>query len=184
MDKAPAPFSIGQKVFMADYTKHEKWITCPDCGGSKHVLVILHDKTEVTIECGGCDPGGYQPSTGMIRQYQWEVQTREHTVTAIKTSTTGVEYDLDNRGTGWYCTGTGETVFATKEEALVHGETLRQTHEDDENHRLLSKTKDDQSWKRNAAYHRHWIAQLERKLEYHRTKVQVCTDRQRTEKAS
>ena len=62
-------FKIGDKVFQANYGRHERWIVCPDCLGTKHVKVILGDGTEVQIECGGCDPGGYEPSLGRIWQY-------------------------------------------------------------------------------------------------------------------
>uniref|UniRef100_A0A6H1ZM92 Uncharacterized protein n=1 Tax=viral metagenome TaxID=1070528 RepID=A0A6H1ZM92_9ZZZZ len=169
------PFEIGQAVFMAHFGRQETFVTCPDCLGSKHVLVILGDGTEVTIECGGCDPGGYQPSQGVIRQYAYDNKYHKHTVTGVKVSTTGVEYELDNYGDGSYFTGKAEEVFATQEEAIAAGVVRKLELEVEENKRLMSKTKNARSWAWNATYHRQCIKRLERELEYHRSKVSVCS---------
>ena len=166
-------FSIGAKVFKANYARHERWITCPDCLGSKTVKMILGDGTEVIIECGGCDPGGYQGSTGRIKQYDWAVNVKEMTVTGVCMKADSVSYELNGDGTSYYST-TDKDTFATPEEAHAYGDIARLEHEADENKRLLAKTKDERSWKWNATYHRRCIADHERQLAYHRAKVQVC----------
>jgi hypothetical protein len=38
----------------------------------------------------------------------------------------------------------------------------------------MAKTKDHRSWAWNASYHRRNIKDLERQLEYHRSKLAVC----------
>ncbi len=170
-------FEIGDVVFMSDYGKHETFVTCPDCQGSKHVRVILGDNTEIIIECGGCDPGGFQPSTGMIRQYKYKTCIRKHKVTAVKIMADRVEYDLDNFGNGSYYTGNNDNVFATEDKAIVYGELQKAKLETNENKRLMGKTKDTKSWAWNATYHRNYIKKLESELEYHRSKVEICTAR-------
>ncbi len=167
-------FKIGDKVFRARYDRHEKWVVCPDCLGSRTVKMILGDGTEITIECGGCDPGGYQPSIGKIKQYEYATRVWEHTVTGVCMHGTELKYELDNFGSGGYWSGDDSNVFATMEEAQAEGERQRLEHEAEENKRWMSKTKDHHSWKWNAAYHRRCIKDLERQLEYHRGKVQVC----------
>lgn len=167
-------FNIGDKVFKATYGKHEKLVTCPDCLGSKRVKMVLGDGTEVLIECGGCDPGGYQPSTGYIRQYDYSVELKQYTVTGVKVTKDDVGYDLDNFGSGSYYTGTNADTFATEDEAKAYGESLRAGYEAEENKRLMAKTKNHHSWSWNATYHRKCIKDLERQLEYHHSKVQVC----------
>ena len=134
------PFDLGAKVFMSHYGRHEKWVTCPDCLGSKTIRVILGDETELTIECGGCNPGGFRPPTGMIPQYDYETLVVERTVTGVKVTRDSVEYELDNFGSSSYYTGTTENTFATKEEALAHGELSRQAREAEENRRFMAKT--------------------------------------------
>ena len=167
-------FKIGDTVFKANYGRHEKWITCPDCLGSSHVKMILGDGTEVTIECGGCDPGGYEPSTGSIKQYDYSTEVKSYTVTGVCMHGDEVKYELNNFGGGYWHSADDKDVFATNEEAFARGEQLRQEHEAAENKRWLAKTKDHHSWKWNASYHRRCIKDLERQLEYHRGKVQVC----------
>ncbi len=179
-------FEIGDVVFRADFGRHETFVACPDCLGSKHVKVVLGDGTEVIIECGGCDPGGYEPSTGMIRQYKYETRVRQYQVTGVKTTATTVEYELNHFGGGSYYTGnndfddlshdfiTHRNVFATREKALAHGDKLKSEFEESENKRLMAKTKDAKSWAWNATYHRRCIKDLERQLEYHRSKVEIC----------
>ena len=168
-------FALGDIVYKARFDRDETWIVCPDCLGSTHVRVILGDGTEVIIECGGCDPGGYQPSTGRIRQYVYRVTVARHLVTGVLQRADETEYELDRRldGCSW-TSGTSRDCFATEDEALAHGETLRAQHEAKENKRLLAKTKDTKSWARNASYHREEIKRLEAQVAWHRSKVQVC----------
>jgi hypothetical protein len=175
-------FALGDKVFKANYGRHEKWVVCPDCFGSKHVKVVLGDGTEIVIECGGCDPGGYQPSTGRIRQYEYSTEVKEYTVTGISTGARdGVRYELNNFGGGSYYTGDGDEVFGTREEAYADGEKKRLEHESEENKRWMAKTKNHRSWSWNATYHRNCIKDLERQIEHHRRKVQICAAKAKEE---
>ena len=170
-------FEIGQTVFMTEYTRQETFVTCPDCLGSRHLLVILGDGSEVTIECGGCDPGGFQPSTGTIQQYIYGSTYREHTVEGAYVSNTEVEYRLshpDPTCNGSYYTGTPASVFATLEEAVAAGVLNKLEFEAEENKRLMGKTKNEKSWKWNAAYHRKCIKRIEIELKYHWSKVSIC----------
>ena len=168
-------FNIGTKVFQSDYARREHWITCPDCLGSKRIKVTLGDGTELLIECGGCNPGGYEPPQGVIRQYEYSVETKERTVTGVCMHGSEVSYELDHfPGQCSYYTAKDGEVFATKEEALAHGEQMKSEHEAAENKRWLAKTKDHKSWAWNATYHRQCIKRAEKDLEYHRGKVQVC----------
>lgn len=167
-------FNIGDKAFMATYGRNEKFVTCPDCLGSKRVKVVLGDGTEILIECGGCDPGGYQSSTGAIRQYDYSVDVVQRTVTGINTTANSIAYELDNFGNCSYYTGTDETVFRTEEEAKAYGEKMKIDYEAEENKRLMAKTKDHRSWAWNATYHRACIKDLERQLAHHREKVKIC----------
>lgn len=167
-------FKIGDTAFRASYDKQPKWITCPDCLGSKHVKMILGDGTEVTIECGGCDPGGYEPSKGVIRQYDYVTVVKEFTVTGVNVRAEEINYELNNFGGGSYYSSDEKDLFETREEAQADGERQRREHEAEENKRFMAKTKNHHSWKWNATYHRRCIADLERQLEYHRGKVQVC----------
>lgn len=168
-------FAIGDKAFTATYSRHEKAIVCPDCLGSRHVVVVLGDGTQVTIECGGCDPGGYQPSTGFIKQYEFAVILLQGTITGIRqvVPNRSIEYELSTEDG---CTRhmTEDEVFVTKEEAQAFGESQRVAEEAEENKRFLAKTKDHRSWAWHATYHRNYIKDLERQLAWHNSKILVC----------
>lgn len=166
-------FNIGDIVYQSEYGRQEHFITCPDCIGSKRVKVILGDGTEISIECGGCDPGGYEPSRGVIRQYRYEAKAMRRTVTGLQINAAGVEYQLDGTSGGWRC-GTPETVFATEAEAVAAGEAKKAEAEAEENRRYLAKTKNEKSWAWNASYHTRCAKRAEADLEYHRGKAIVC----------
>jgi len=176
-------FTLGDTVFMANYERKETSIVCPDCLGSARVRVILGDGTELKIECGGCDPGGYQQSTGRIRQYEYAIKIIKRTVTGINLGDSDVEYRMDGHDGHCYIgSQNGDfRVFATEDEAKIGGEMLRQKHEDEENRRLLAKTKNHKTWSWNATYHRNNIKRLEREIEYHRSKVEICKSRVKEE---
>jgi len=170
-------FNLGDLVFRATYGRHEKWVTCPDCLGTRHVKVILGDGTEVTIECGGCYPGGFEASKGVILQYEYRVEVRTHTVTGVTVRSGGAEYELDKFGGCSFYVATDKDVFATEAEALAYGESMRAEHEEAENKRLMSKTKDHKSWAWNATYHRREIARHEREIAYHKQKAHICASK-------
>ena len=178
-------FKLGDTVYSVRYDRTEKMITCPDCLGSARVKVTLGTGEEIMVECGGCDPGGYQGSTGRIKQYDYASRITAHTVTGINLQRDDVEYQLDRFDGSSYSTGTERgdyPVFATKEDAKVRCEELRQKHEDEENKRLLAKTKNPKTWSWNATYHRQQIKRLERDIEYHRSKVEICKSHVKEEK--
>ena len=166
-------FKIGDTVFKAHYGRTQKWVTCPDCLGTKHVKVVLGDETAIVIECPGCSRGWEGPH-GVIEQYEYATEAWEHAVTGVCTHADEVSYELDRFGGGSYWTAKAEEVFATKEDALAEGERRRKEHEDDENRRFMAKTKDHKSWAWNANYHRRQAKEHERQLEYHRQRARVC----------
>lgn len=174
MSQVKAPFEIGQTVYRSDFDRRERRIVCPDCLGSKRVKVVLADETEISIECGGCDPGGCEPSRGYLLQWDYAVQTRKHTVSTVTTKAEGpTEYRLDLSNGRAYI-GDDTNTFGTEEEALAYGETLRAKAEDEANTRALAKTRDEKSWKWNYAYHKRAAEQARRDLAWHEAKAIVC----------
>jgi hypothetical protein len=166
-------FKIGDTVFQSEYSRQEKFVTCPDCLGTKRIKVVLGDGTEISIECVGCNPGGYNPPMGLIRQYEYGVEVKKRQVTGVKETLTEIEYELD-KFNSCYRRGTNNDTFATEEEAIAHGESEKKIHEDKENKRMMAKTKDARSWAWNATYHRNQIRHLEKELEYQRAKAVIC----------
>jgi len=166
-------FSIGDKVFTATYSRKETRITCPDCGGSKRVKVTLFDGTEILIACGGCDPGGFEPSRGFIKKYKFQVVVAQRTVTGIRESMQSLEYEVD--GTNCHCyIMKSEAVFETEQEAVAYGESQKETTQAEENKRFLAKTKNEKSWAWNYSHHMKCLAAAESNVLYHKSKVEIC----------
>ena len=163
-------FNIGEKVYVAAFERKAITVTCPDCFGSRRVRVILGDDTEIAIECGGCDPGGYQPPLGYITNYEWAASAELKTVVGIE-ERAGEPTRYNFAGS---CDFEGNKTFATEEEALAKANELRQAHEDEENRRLMAKTKNTKSWAWNATYHRRLAKKAREDLAYHEAKAVVC----------
>ena len=168
-------FNIGDKVYLAAYERKAIMVTCPDCFGSKRVRVILGDDTEISIECGGCYPGGYDPSLGYITNYEWTASAKLKTVTGVEERAgEPTRYNFGNT-----CDFDGNKTFATEEEALTKANELRQAYEDEENKRLMAKTKNARSWAWNATYHRQCAERARKELAYHEDKARICAARKK-----
>jgi len=167
------PFGIGDTVWVASYERTQRFVVCPDCGGTTRVKVTLFDGTEIMIECGGCNPGGFMPSTGHIEQYDWESAAEDLTVVGseIKNGLRGNEINYFFLG-GRY--SPAEFVFATAGEAIAKSEELRLKHETEENERLMSKTKDHKSWSWNYSYHLRMAKRAKAEMELHERKAEIC----------
>lgn len=167
-------YALGDTVYRGSYEREEHYITCPDCGGTRRILVTLHDGTTITVECGGCYPGGCEPSTGRIKQVTMNCRAKAHTVTGVNLRGDSVQYQLDADAAGNYSLADEHELYATREEALAAADLNRTAQEAEQNKRLMAKTKDAKSWAWNATYHRRQIKTLERELASHREKVQIC----------
>jgi hypothetical protein len=177
-------FELGQKVYRASYNRVGRPITCPECGGSLKITVELFDGTRYAIDCKGCDPGGYQGPRGVIMQYEFAVETSIHTVTGVKMSLNGTEYELDNFGQGCgYYRGNDLDVFGTLEDARAHGEGLRNEKEQEKNAEMLRKTNDHKTWAWNLTYHSSAAKRLLEEAEYHQQKAQLIAPKAKTTKA-
>lgn len=166
-------FNIGDKVYVATFGRKAITVPCPDCFGSTRLSVILGDDTEVSIECVGCTPGGFNPPRGFITNYEWAASASRQTVTGVEEQIEDGEIKYRYHFAGGYCDYDGKT-FATEEEALVKANELRQAHEDDENRRLMAKTKDKRSWAWNVHYHRQCAERARKDLAYHEDKARIC----------
>ena len=54
-------FAIGDEVWIAHFGSEERWLECPDCGGTLAIHVTLFDGTEYDIECETCRRGYEDP---------------------------------------------------------------------------------------------------------------------------
>jgi hypothetical protein len=113
-------FAKGDTVYAAEATHGEKWVSCPDCLGTKIWTVIFADGDAREVECQTCKRG-YLPATGQIKTGMWTPCVRKLTVGSIRYN------DTDKKPFSYMCNETGvgsgrvyydDDLFATHDEAL------------------------------------------------------------------
>lgn len=168
-------FQIGDKVFYAGFKNTPHWVTCPDCMGNRTLTVILGTGEHVKIDCTGCSRG-YEGSRGKIEQYDFLKEVVERTICGVRNEVTHdghkVEYVFEG---GYY--SSHENVFRTADEAELRAEFLAKQHTEEENKRMMAKTKDSRSWAWNATYHRGCIRSAEKELAHHRAKLEIASEK-------
>lgn len=172
-------FNIGDKVWTGTYTRSERSIVCPDCLGTKKVIVILGG-IEYSVDCGGCYPGGLEPPTGMIRQYDYMAVVEPHIIQQVSAEMKWGVVEYEYR---WeYGRGSTLGVFETEGEALAAAEAEREAYQADENKRLMAKTNNKKSYAWNASYHRKEAERATHDLEYHTSKAIVMEKKSEAKK--
>jgi hypothetical protein len=92
--------AIGDTVWVPVPERKQIEQQCPDCMGTAQWHVKLPSGEEFDVECPRCYPGGYSPSTGVIRE-EWEnvVKVQQDVITGIETqggAENGVRYKTGN----------------------------------------------------------------------------------------
>lgn len=160
-------FQIGDSLWIARVEQAEKWVTCPDCFGTKTLRVILGDGTEHTIDCAGCSPG-YDSPRGVVKSYNIGPVTSVEVVTGIDCSSERVRYTFG-------CWLQDEcNVFATKEEATERAHELFLQREAEEERRIQEPERRKRSWAWNVHYHRDCIRRAEQEIAYHTAKLNAA----------
>lgn len=157
-------FEIGQEVWVASFESEAEYLTCPDCGGTKHIRCVLFDGSEVAIPCEGCRRG-YEPPDGTVRVYRRRAN-------AIPATVTGVE--IYEGVAEWRTTHTyakDEDVFATRDKALARAEVKAADADREERGRVLTKEKPTKSWAWHVHYHRKSIRDAEKNIAYHQSRL-------------
>jgi hypothetical protein len=160
-------FNIGDEVFHAHCEMRDKWITCPDCFGTKTLKVILGDGTELVIPCAGCGPG-YEPPRGVVKTYERSPGVEVFTISGIEITRERIKYHASSRILN------SENVFATKEEAQARSLELAALYEKEEAARLQRKERDTHSWAWHVHYHRSKIRNAKKEIELSEEKLGIA----------
>lgn len=166
-------YNIGDKVWVSEFKAMDtKYVTCPDCGGYGHIKVTLYDEDMVFIECSTCQKG-YNPSTGKVEIYVRTVKAKEIIITGMIIRPDKTEY---HSGTNFsYDIYDEENVFSNEQDALDKGNIDCANWNKEQEIRALRKENDKKSWGWNASYHRRNIKELEEKIIYHKSKLNVAS---------
>ena len=132
------------------------------------------------MPCDYCGKGNLDIPTGYDTEYQTLNEPKPITITAVHTETTSEGEKIEYRS-GCFVYHE-DTLFETKDEAIVKGEELKKDAEEAEKARkdyLKHKTSKSFAW--NAGYHLRAAKRSERDVEYHREKAKLCKERSRKE---
>lgn len=177
-------FNIGDQVWRATWDAEKTYVTCPDCGGTKHIRCILHDGSEVTIPCEGCS-SGYNPPSGMVHYYKGTARAEPGTVSGVRVEAVRGEQITEYVVEGVYTHHTkAEDVFATMQEALVRAEARVRENEAEELARISRKDKPTKTWAWHVHYYRKQIRDAEKNIHYYTAKLNAATPHLKEEKAA
>ena len=182
-NKMTPQFKIGDHVWRASFGSTERYVECPDCGGTGRLRVTFHDETTVSIDCQNCS-AGYNPPTGRVKLYSRSGEATMHMVAGIEMETDGIRYRLGVPGAGHYYIGEAHNVFATKDEALARAAELAKEADAEAEAAFLRKEKDTRTWAWNASYHRNEIKRHKQQIEYHTRKLTVASLKAKEDKAA
>ena len=173
------PFELGVQIWWVGHGHQEKWITCPECVGSKKLRVIQGNGQEFEIDCAACTLG-YEPPSGKIKQIVYRhVPTPYTPRRVIGFEANGiVNYTDAPEGATCYSYIHSNDMFQNETDCLVACEQRNVEREKWQAENLLSNLK---SKKRDLAWSVHYwgrkLRDLERDLELTRTRLTECKDR-------
>ena len=162
-------FQIGDHAWYATVSSENNYVTCPDCGGTGQITVIMYDGTQVSVDCQNCSVG-YDAPTGRVKVYDRAADAMPVTVAGFSVGGFGgVEY----RTSESYLIKE-DRIFTDRESALECGAKMAVEADKKERWRIATKEKDTRSWAWNATYHRQCIRRAEKEIAYHTAKLNVA----------
>jgi hypothetical protein len=160
-------YNIGDEVWLARWDQQTVYVTCPECGGTKAMRLLLWDGTEHTIACEGCKHGWDGPS-GRVSHYERQPTAELCTIIGVEIQQYHEPARVEYRLQGLHTWSVEENrVCRTKEEAMQIAETTCREENETERHRVMRKIKDHRSWSWHAHYHRRAIREAQKQLDYH-----------------
>jgi len=160
---------IGDQVWVSRFfATSGVYVTCPDCGGTGRIRVILHDETMHSIECGNCSRG-YEPPTGEVLVYTNNIEAKNVTIVEVKQSLEGIEYITNDRHV--HCE---HDLFDCESDALLHGQKEQDKWIEEQKRRIFEKEKDTKTWAWNVSYHKKCIKDAQKNLDYHTKKLNAA----------
>jgi hypothetical protein len=169
-------FKVGDKVFLASFRYEEKQLVCPACFGKLQLKVILGNDEEVIVPCNSCDRG-YLNSTGYITESEWTPKVEEVVIQKIDAEETleGRKVERYFYNYNWSVCPDDNKLFKNKEDAEKRVAELIEEHELNKKESIKRKKQEPiKTYGWHVRYHSREIKELERKLEYHKTKLIIC----------
>lgn len=166
MSTIEAPFVIGQRWWAPRVHPVQVVVPCPVCFGQLAITVVLGNGEELGVPCEACGKGFSGP-LGTITEWDHAPAVSEFVIAGVKSmhadrwwlvSTTGAEVLFDD-------------LRATEAEAMAESEKrCAENHERNmRSHQHSRRATKDAGW--SVQYHRRQIADLERRIAWHQSKL-------------
>jgi hypothetical protein len=159
-------YQIGDTVWVAVTGRREARETCKDCAGTRFLTVLLGDGEQVTIECEGCSPGGYEPARGYNIYAEHYAEARQAQINRAEGGENGWEY-----GTSESYRHAESDIYLTRPEAEKRAAHLAEERTKEQLEKVQHKYKKHRTWSWNATYHRKCIRKAKKDIEYHTAKL-------------
>ncbi|MDO8610987.1 MAG: hypothetical protein Q7R95_10690 [bacterium] len=171
-------YNVGDKVFFANYSWKEQILLCPACYGKKQLKVILGNGEEVIVPCNGCEEQCVP--TGHIKESEWTPDVKEIIICRISAKESlenGKEIESYYFNENYYVDPKDNKIFDTKQEAEERVKELIDDHELEKKHSIKRKKENGtKTYGWHIRYHSVKIKELKRDLEYHKKKLIICKE--------
>lgn len=164
------PFAIGQQMWEPVYPPQRVRVPCPVCFGKLAVVVELGNGERVGVPCEGCGIGFVGPR-GFVEEWRYEASARPFVIASVESMSSRSESD-------WVVRSEDGTTYNFANLCATEAEAIGKAREAAE--REMERQCDTRQHKRGAElkrapwsvrYHRKEIANLERKLAWHKAKI-------------
>lgn len=161
---------IGDKVWIASLSNRVLNEICPDCLGTKRVILLLENGDRESLECQTCYPGRFMPSTGYLIKTQYQSSADQRIIDSMDIKPGKTTYRFYDRS----C----DDVFETEAEAIVAAEKLRVEAEDDAHMEFVWKKENSRrTWAWNCSYYRKQIKYAKQHIAWAQAKLQIASSK-------
>jgi len=164
-------FNIGDHVWRATFESVERWVSCPDCGGTKTLAVELFDGTRYTIDCVGCAPGLVEPR-GVVCIHDRVASPKLDRIVGVRIEASKIEYSLATS----YCVVECD-LFKSEADAQKRAAELAAEHDEHERRRALVKHNENRNWAWHVHYYRRQIKDAQKTIEHATARLHVALEK-------
>lgn len=175
-------YKLGEVLYRATIQRSETEVSCPDCFGRRHLVVILGDDSRVTIACSTCSRG-YEPPRGFVKVEVIGAVVESVIVSKIEQESNNGASVVFYSGNGFYRVS-ADDLFTNVETAQVRADTLALEYQQDQRERAKRKEKDGKTWAWHVTYHRRGIKDAQRQLEHHTGRLTVALEHKKGEQCT
>lgn len=166
LEAAVLPFTIGQALWAPTTYPEQVQSACPVCFGQLAIVVVLGDGEQVGVTCEACGKG-FQCPRGVIEEWEFRPTAKPFVIAGVKSMHSDrwfvVSEDGQESELGQLCETEAEAFAESQRRCAEQHEANMRSRQ---HKRAATK---EHGW--SIQYHRKQIADLERQIAWHQSKV-------------